>query len=194
MSVIIGLTGPTGSGKSSVKAVAETLGIKVVDCDILARKAVESGTDGLKALVDVFGSEILNPDGALNRKKLAEIAFISRENTELLNHTIFPHILKLAMCEAEGGGNIIFDAPTLFESGLNEICHKTVAVLARSDIRLKRIINRDNLTEKQAVLRMSAGKDDQFYKEKADYILFNNGDIDEFNTKILQILKEIIGG
>lgn len=194
MSIIIGLTGPTGSGKSSVKAVAESLGIKVVDCDILARKAVEPASDGLKAVVEVFGSEILNSDGTLNRKELAKIAFSTRENTELLNRTIFPHILKLAKREAKVGGNIIFDAPTLFESGLNEICHKTIAVLARSDIRLKRIINRDNLTETQANLRMSAGKDDQFYKEKADYILFNNGDINEFNKSVLQILKEIIGG
>lgn len=194
MSIIIGLTGPTGAGKSSVKAVAETLGIKVVDCDILARKAVEAGSDGLKAVVEVFGKEILNPDGTLNRKELANIAFSTRENTELLNRTIFPHILKLAKCEIQSGGNVIFDAPTLFESGLNEICHKTLAVLADSEIRLGRIISRDNLTKSQAVLRMSAGKNDQFYKERADYVLFNNGDINEFNSKILQILKEIIGG
>lgn len=194
MSAIIGLTGPTGSGKSSVKAVAESLKIKVVDCDILARKAVEPGTKGLNAVAEVFGNEVLNRDGTLNRKKLAAIAFSSKEKTCLLNKTLFPHILDLAKGEIEENVDIIFDAPTLFESGLNEICDKTIAVLADEEIRLERIIGRDNLTEQEALLRMSAGKGDEYYKQKADYILFNNGDINEFNADVLQILKEIIGG
>ena len=90
--------------------------------------------------------------------------------------------------------DIIFDAPTLFESGLNEICDKTIAVLAHEEIRLERIIGRDKLTKQEALLRMSAGKTDEYYKQKADYILFNNGHINEFNADVLQILKEIIGG
>lgn len=194
MSVIIGLTGPTGSGKSSVRAVAESLKIKVVDCDILARKAVEKGSNGLKAVTDAFGKEILNPDATLNRKALAEIAFSKKENTELLNKTLFPHILNLAKEEIEENVNIIFDAPTLFESGLDKICNATIAILASREVRLQRIINRDTLTESQALLRMSAGKDDDYYKERADYIVFNNNDINEFNNEILQILKQIIGG
>lgn len=194
MSVIIGLTGPTGSGKSSVKSVAEKLGIKVVDCDILARKAVERGSNGLKAVTEVFGKEILNPDGTLNRKALAQIAFSRKENTELLNKTIFPYILMLAQKEIEENKDVIFDAPTLFESGLDEICNATIAVLASREVRLSRIVNRDNLTKDEALLRMSAGKDDGFYKERADYMVFNNGKINEFNTEILQILKQIIGG
>ena len=71
MSFVIGLTGPTGAGKSSVTSVAENIGFKVVDCDRFARIAVEKGSDGLNAVVNAFGSEVLNTDGTLNRKALA---------------------------------------------------------------------------------------------------------------------------
>ena len=81
MSILVGLTGPTGSGKSTAAAVAEKMGIKVIDCDKLARKAVESGSEGLKALVRAFGSDILASDGSLDRKSMAKKAFSSLENT-----------------------------------------------------------------------------------------------------------------
>ena len=84
MSIVIGLTGPTGSGKSTASITAEKLGFKVIDCDKLARVAVEKGSEGLVALAAAFGDDILNDDGTLNRKKLAEKAFSTKENTELL--------------------------------------------------------------------------------------------------------------
>ena len=129
MSFIIGLTGPTGAGKSTVSAAAEQFGLKVVNCDLLARKAVEKGTEGLKALTAVFGNGILEKDGSLNRKKLAAVAFKTPENTELLNKTLLPHIVKLVKKETNSK-NALLDAPTLFESGLNSECVKTIAVLA----------------------------------------------------------------
>ena len=99
MSFIIGLTGPTGAGKSTVSAAAEQFGLRVVNCDLLARKAVEKGTEGLKALTAVFGNGILEKDGSLNRKELAAVAFKTPENTELLNKTLLPHIVKLVKKE-----------------------------------------------------------------------------------------------
>ena len=190
LKTVIGLTGPTGAGKSSLRNTAETLGFKVVDCDIIARKAVEKGTEGLKALVNTFGEEILNFDGTLNRKKLAEIAFLSDEKTKLLNKTIFPSIIKLVESEIENNEKVLLDAPTLFESGINEMCQKTVAVLADKEIRLARIIERDGIDEKSALIRMNAGKPDEFYKKNADYILYNNGDSEELNSNFYNIIKE----
>lgn len=191
MSIIIGLTGPTGAGKSSAAAVCEKHSVKTVDCDRLARVAVQKGSDGLKALTLAFGKEILSGDGSLNRKKLASIAFKSPDNTKLLNQTIFPFIRELVFKET-AYGRVLLDAPTLFESGINEICFKTVAVLSDSEKRLKRIMTRDNLSESEAKLRMSAGKNDDFYKKNADYIIYNNESADTFIKEFDAVLTEIL--
>jgi dephospho-CoA kinase len=86
---------------------------------------------------------------------------------------------------------VLLDAPTLFESGVDKICHKTVAVLSDKEIRLKRILARDNITKEQALLRINAGKPDDFYKEKCDYVIYNNDDEHTFNNSFLNLLKEI---
>ena len=193
MSIVIGLTGPTGSGKSSVSKIAEDFGFQVIDCDKTAREATERGTEGLKALVSVFGEEILLTDGSLNRKMLAALAFKDKGSTELLNKTILPFIADIVIKQSENQDTLL-DAPTLFESGINRICNKTVAVLADKDIRLKRIIERDNLTLKEAETRINAGKDEEFFKKNADYVLYNNGDENAFSERFSDILKEITGG
>lgn len=191
MSIIIGLTGPTGAGKSSARLLCDELNLKHVDCDIIARKAVEKGTDGLKAVVNAFGNTVLNTDGTLNRKALAAVAFSSKEKTELLNNTIFPFIKKMVLEETKQG-KILLDAPTLFESGINSICFKTVAVLSDTSIRLERILKRDNLTKEDALIRMNAGKTDNFYIERANYILYNNKTEQEFLNELKSVLIEIL--
>ena len=113
MSFVIGLTGPRGAGKSSVTDTAEELGFKIIDCDLLARDAVRKGSDGLADVVKVFGECVLNTDGTLNRKKLAEIAFASPQDTELLNQTLLPHIVKLIRALFDSPF-VLLDAPTLF--------------------------------------------------------------------------------
>ena len=193
MRTVIGLTGPTGAGKSSVCLVARELGFKIVDCDLLARVAVEKGSSGLKHLCEVFGNGILLPDGSLNRKALAQIAFSSRENTELLNKTLLPHIARLVEREIDTD-YVLLDAPTLFESGLQDRCYKTVAVLSGEELRRERIMSRDNIDIDAAKLRMSAGKNDKFYIKNADKVFYNNGNLQEFLLKIKEYLESIIGG
>jgi len=190
MSIIVGLTGPTGAGKSSAATLCKSLGIKHIDCDIIARKATEKGEEGLLAVVKAFGDDILNNDGTLNRKALAEKAFKDKDSTALLNQTLLPIIKKMVMAEIKDD-NVLLDAPTLFESGVNEICSKTVAVLSDKDLRLKRILARDNITTEQALLRINAGKSDDFYKEKCDFVIYNNVDENTFNNDFLNLLKEI---
>ena len=191
MSLIIGLTGPTGAGKSTASKVAENLGFKVIDCDKVARIATEKESKGLKALVKVFGKAILLDDNTLNRKKLAELAFSSKENTELLNNTLLPIIVELIKKEIKGD-KVLLDAPTLFESGLDSICDYTVAVLADETLRKMRIIKRDILTEAEALIRMNAGKPDEFYLSRTENIIYNNGDT--LDKEAQNLFKKLLGG
>lgn len=195
--IIIGLTGPTGAGKSSVVTVAKKLDIKTIDCDKIARDVTKKGEPALEKLAEFFGDDILK-NGSLVRSKLAQKAFSDEQNTKMLNHIIFPFIKsKLANIvsdEIENGTKVILlDAPTLYESGADILCDKIIAVLSSKEIRQQRIIERDNLNEQSALLRMSAGKSDEFYK-KADFLINNNGTIKEFLEDIEKILTDIIGG
>lgn len=191
MSFVVGLTGPTGAGKSSVTAVAEELGFKVVDCDKFARIAVEKGSEGLAAVVSVFGDDVLNGDGSLNRAALASKAFATIESTELLNQTLLPYIVKLINNEINTE-RVLLDAPTLFESGADSLCNEVIAVISDEKTRKARIMERDGIDEAAAELRMSAGKNDQFYIEKTDNIVYNDCELSVFNLKIQKLLTKLL--
>ena len=191
MSFVIGLTGPTGAGKSSVTAVAEELGFKVVDCDKLARVAVEKGSSGLADVVNAFGNEVLNDDGTLNRAELAKKAFASTDTTELLNKTLLPHIMTLLKSEISGE-RVLIDAPTLFESGADSLCDEVIVVISDEKTRKVRIMERDGIDETAAELRMNAGKPDQFYIEKTDNIVYNDCELSVFNLKIQKLITKLL--
>ncbi len=197
MKHIIGVTGPSGSGKSLFSEIAAERGVFCINCDKSARKAAYKGSALLKSLVEAFGEQILSQDGELDRAALAQIAFSSRKNTDLLNRTSLPHIVKFVRAEidsAEEAQVVLLDAPTLFESGLDEICNTTVAILADYNLRNERIITRDNLTEERAELRLKAGKPEEFYTERANMVIYNNSDYDTFYNNCLTILNKILGG
>lgn len=176
---IVGITGQTGSGKSAVcKLLSEKYGYFHIDADIVGKNVINGNTDILKALRDVFGKDVIFPNGKLDRKVLAQKAFKDEKSTELLNSITHPAITAkiCGMINAQriiGTAAVMIDAIALFESGEDEICDFTVATIAPRSIRLKRILKRDNLTEEQALLRINAQKSDDFYKEKATIIINN---------------------
>jgi dephospho-CoA kinase len=194
MKYVLGLTGPTGSGKSTLGRIAAKYGWYVIDCDQMVREAYKR-KDVISALCDAFGSEVLTDDKTVNRRILAEKAFSSKKNTELLNKTVLPFILSMINNEINGCDRerIILDAPTLFESGADSLCDAVCVLLAGEDIRFERITARDNIDEAAAKLRMSAGKDEQFYKTRTPYILYNNSDEENLEKDFLA-LAEKLGG
>lgn len=194
---IIGLTGPTGSGKSTVAKYFNDLGVEIIDCDLVAREVTEIGSELLPLLAETFGDEILADDGSLIRKELAKRAFSSESETEKLNSIMLPFIANkikeiLDVFATEGVECVMLDAPTLFESGLDSICDSVLAVLCDRETRKKRIIERDSLTEEQALTRLSAGKPDSFYKEKTQHIVVNDGEMAKFMDDISKMFGELV--
>ena len=191
MKYILGLTGQTGAGKSTLHSVAEQKGYYVIDCDKVAHFVLAENESLRVALVEAFG-DILT-DSKIDRRKLAARAFLSEENTEKLNKITLPFIINEINHIIENTQNeyIMLDAPTLYESGADSICNFVVALLANEEIRKKRIIERDNLSEEAARLRLSAAKTDDFYIERADKIIYNNGSIEEYLGEFKDILNNV---
>ena len=193
MKYILGLTGQTGSGKSTLHSAAEEKGFYVVDCDKVAHKVTRENERLKVALCAAFSDGILT-DGNIDRKKLANAAFKSEENTKLLNETVLPFISEAIMSIIEKAPSeyIMLDAPTLYESGIDKKCNFVVALLANEQIRKERIIKRDNISEQSALLRLSAAKDDGFYISRADEIIYNNGSIEEYSKQFLNLLNKLL--
>lgn len=188
---IVGLTGPTGAGKSTLKDTARNLGFDVIDCDLTARKATEN-KNCLCELAKAFGGEILDKDGNLIRRNLAQKAFCSPDKTHLLNTIIFPYINSLIEEEILflESNKVLLDAPTLFEAGADRLCDRVCAVLASENVRKERIISRDNISKQEALLRINAGKPDEYYKQKTRNIIYNDSD----EKTLINLFTEFING
>lgn len=192
---IIGLTGPSGVGKSTMADCAKALGYFVIDCDRTAARVTENPAL-LGRLEAAFGGVIKN--GALDRAALAAKAFASREETERLNGIMLPVIKEEIFREIEaarGKGNALFllDAPTLFESGLDQACDAVIAVLADRAVRSRRIQNRDGLSGDALEKRLKAAQEDSFYLTRTGHIIYNNGDREEFRTAAEAMLAALSG-
>ncbi|MCH3971781.1 MAG: dephospho-CoA kinase [Oscillospiraceae bacterium] len=173
-SFVIGLTGPTGAGKSTWTAAFRALGCAVIDCDALAKTVTESPAVQQK-LQGEFGTDILQ-NGILNRRLLAARAFADAASVQRLNAITHPAIgaeiaREMRLYEKQNVRAVVIDAPLLFEGGLEKLCRVTAAVLAPRQVRLARIEKRDGITPKEAERRMASQHDDAFFRQHADCIL-----------------------
>jgi len=178
---IIGLTGGSGAGKGEVCKAFLSFGIESVDTDKISREVTRKGSECLRELTEKFSGRILGGYGELDRKKLAEIAFSSRENLDMLNGITHRHILNecgriIIDMQTAGRKAVIIDAPMLFESGFDKSCDFIISVVADSDKRIERIIKRDNITREQAETRIKNQKSDGFFIGNSDYVIYNNSD------------------
>ena len=179
--IVIGLTGPTGAGKSSVAKEFAALGCVVVDCDQIARQVTDSCIPCLEALAEEFGNDIMQGH-ILDRKLLASRAFASQEKTKKLNELTHPWIMQETKAQVqaaldEGRQFVVIDAPLLFEAGVDALCDKIVAVTVPFEKRLQRIMKRDNISEELARARMAAQHPESWYEQKAGKVV--SGRLDE---------------
>lgn len=189
----LGLTGPTGAGKSAVAARLASAGALIVDTDRIAREVVEKGQPCLSALVDAFGEAILHPDGTLDRAALAAVAFATPANSQRLSDITHPFIIarSLDILKCSSSDRAVIDAPLLFESGMDAYCDTTVAVLAPTAVRLKRIMARDGISEENALLRMNAQPAEAFYRERAAYTIENNDDLAALDAAVAALIRAV---
>lgn len=194
--LVIGLTGPTGAGKSTVAQAFERAGCKIIDADLVARQAV-TDEKCLAALKAEFGNDIVQ-DGALNRHLLAQRAFSSEKGAAELNTITHPVIMdmvnnQIASIQASGAKAIVLDAALLFESGADSLCDTTVAVTAPVEIRLNRIMGRDGISKELAEARIGAQKENSYYNERAQYRLDGAMNRDDIQAAVNRLLEQIIG-
>ena len=194
MKKLVGLTGKTGAGKSTVSNYLKEKGAYIIDGDIVARKVLVDNKDLLNKLSEAFGADILNSDGTLNRRTLAKEAFSTPENTNKLNSIMHPAINDSIFEEAEKAfaeyDVVIVDAAAIIESGFTEKSDYLIVVHAPVEIRKERIIKRDNLTESDADVRINGQKEDGFYLSKADFV-FNNFPPYDIEEQFSQLEKEL---
>lgn len=174
----IGLTGGIGAGKSTVSAAFAGCGGVIVDGDVIAREVVRPGTEGLAALVDEFGHEILLPDGALDRPALAAKAFVDDRQRAKLNAIVHPLVARRRseiVAAVDDDEVVVEDIPLLVESGMAPFFPLVVVVHADPDIRLARLLSARGMNEADARARIAAQADDEQRRRVADVWLDNSG-------------------
>lgn len=192
--VVIGLTGGSGSGKSTVAMLMRQKGIDVIDADIIGREVVEKGKPALDEIVNEFGKDVLLSSGELDRKKLASIVFTDRGELKKLNeitHKYITEIVKQRLLEKTSDISAI-DAAVLKESGIIDMCDHVIAVIAEKDVRIKRIMERDGISQKAACDRINSQEPDAKYVQYADFVINNSGD-ESLEVLLDDILHEIGG-
>lgn len=177
--IVLGVTGGTGAGKSSALQAIRDLGGTAIDCDEVYREVL-NGSEDFKNTINEKFPGVFSADGQLNRKKLGQEVFAKRERLDQLNSIVYRFLLPvLERLVKSVDGLCVLDAINLFESGLDCLCDRTVAITAPTELRVKRIMARDHITEQYARLRINAQKQDEFYRSKCDCELNNAGDSPE---------------
>jgi dephospho-CoA kinase len=191
--LIFGITGGSGAGKSTASDIFRQMGIKVIDADKTARQVVEKGEPCLEELKTKFGSEVIANDGSLDRKKLGNIVFSDENKLKSLNEITHKYIRRSIISELEKSGAefAAIDGAVIIGSSIEDLCAFIVSVLADREIRLKRIISRDNLSREQAENRLNSQPSDEFYVENSSYVIYNNGNENELKLQVKEVCEKI---
>ena len=185
--MIIGITGGTGCGKTTLLRLIQERGGLVLDCDEIYHRLLESDRQMRAALENRFPQAF--PQGKLDRKALGKIVFADPAALEALNGITHRAVKQEVLRQLKSAPALAaIDAIGLFESGLNTLCHITVAVTAPLEDRVRRLMARDGIPEDYARSRIAAQHEEDWFRQRCDYILENNGTADDFLKKSIAFL------
>ena len=196
---VYGLTGGIGSGKSTVAEMLEEYGIPVVSADELSRMVVSPGSHGLADVVEAFGAEVLDDKGELDRKRMGQIVFTTPERRRQLEAILHPRIREryeqvLDALEKAGHKVMVYEVPLLFEKNLDQQDEfkGVILVTATTDTRIARVKARDVLTTDDVLARMRAQMPEQEKRARADYVIHNDGDLDDLRREVEHLLSRFL--
>lgn len=194
MTYILGLTGGIGMGKTTISNFLQTLDFKILDADVIARQVVEPATPGLAKLKKTFGSQIIQADQTLDRAKLGKIVFNDPKKLAQLNQIMQPLIRseyekQLALAEQKGDKVVVIDAALLFENGYADHCDAVINVEVPKALQLKRIIERDHLSEEEALERIASQMSAEKRRNLATITVDSSGTVEETQVQVIKWLK-----
>lgn len=192
------MTGGIATGKTWVRARFEDLGVPTVDADVLAREAVALGTPGLGAIVKRFGPDVLLPSGALDRPKLAQVVFTDTAAREALESIVHPEVRRaidewFASLNPQSHAWALADIPLLYETGRDRDFEAVIVVACDPDAQVWRVIDRDNLTEREARQRIAAQLPISDKIARADYVIRTDGSHDRTDEQVRAVWKALSG-
>jgi len=195
--LLIGITGGIGSGKSIVSSILESIGYCVLKSDLTAKEIMQSNEEVKKKIIEAFGKEAYS-DGKLNTKYLAEKVFSSKENVEKINSIVHPFTIKKNLEQAEKEfrkSDIVFiESPLIFEANIQKYFDYVILIYSDEQSRIKRVMERDKVTEEKVRQRMQFQIPDEKKKDWADFVIENNSNIEELKKRVnfvLQLIKSI---
>jgi dephospho-CoA kinase len=193
---LIGLTGGIASGKSAAAKILESLGAAIVNADTLAREVVEPGREAWQEIVAAFGSEILQSDRTLDRQKLRTLIFNNPDARRKLESIIHPRVRALAerrIAEhgAAGYAVVVYEVPLLFEGRLHEWLRPVILIACDIEIQIERLQQRDGLDRVQAQKHIEAQMNLEEKRRLADYVIENNGNLEDLKRQVEAVLETI---
>ena len=188
--MILGITGGSGCGKTTLLKQVQALGGLVLDCDEIYHRLLREDEELLRAIEARFPGTV--SEGTLQRKKLGRLVFSDPQALEDLNRITHAAVKQEVLRLLEEKPKLAaIDAIALFEGGLGELCDVTVAVTAPREDRIKRLMARDDIPREYAEKRLNAQHSDEWFRERCDYVLENSGNLIDFQAKCLAFLRSI---